>query len=567
MAKRRLLLRPFPTRSEWRELRRPLLSSAASAALLRLAYPPVEWGWLAYVGMAPFLFFLRGRTAKQGAWLGLGFGFPFFYLNLTWLNTLSDVNPLAPLGILCLALICAVAPVLFGALAAAALARGGSLRFLLIPALWTAIEYVRSLTELGFPWIYLGHTQVNCLPLIQICDLTGVYGLSFVIVLANVVVADTCRLAVKREGRAPWLALKWAVLVAAFVFLAFYSSLRSRSLQDAGPGAGSPGPSLRVVLVQPGVPQSRKLASYADPDLAVQERIQSEMVRDLEKQILQIHAECEASGDPAPDLYVLPESAITHPAFNLVSELREKVQDWARQVGAPIFFGANRFEPPYGIPSDDPRFSEWAEIFNSAYLVDGKDGLKARPYDKMHLVPFGEFSSYFDAIPGFTSYILGIGEFAPGRVARPFFVADTRFGCVICFESCFPYLFRKYARQGVDWMTVITNDAWYKRSTGARRHQTQAVFRAVEMRRPIVRVANTGISCIIDAQGRTTALLELREGAPAHAIASLPLPPASASRRTTIYMRPWGEWFSWLCIAYCGFVFWRLRERRHAKPK
>jgi apolipoprotein N-acyltransferase len=581
------------SRAQWRDLRAAVFWSAASGLLLRLPFPPIEWGWVAFFGMAPFLAQLRGKMPKEAAWLGLVFGFCFFYPNLFWLNTLSSVNPFAPLGIIAAALICALAPALFAFVLAlstqhstlstqhslpspqsSVLSPQSSLlstqHFLFVPALWTAIEYARSLTELGFPWVYLGHTQVNCLPLIQICDLTGVYGVSFLVVLVNLALVDTWNRLRSAGGTRKGLVIEWLGMSAAGACVLGYgffqihaADLEGKRAADASPGTA---PSLRVGLIQTGVPQNTKLASYNYEDQTHAEKLQAGMNRSTLRQLLMLRDECRRNNEAIPDLYVLPESAVTCPWFNLSTSLTLMVRDWATTAGAPLFFGADRMVPPPGVlDSKDPRFFGEAKFYNSAFIADPRTGLRETAYDKMHLVPFGEYASYLDFIPGFTDYILGIGNFTPGEAPQTFTARGTTFGCVICFESCFSYLFRRYAQLDVDWMAVVTNDAWYKRSSGARRHQTQAIFRAIEMRRPIVRVANTGISCIVDAWGRVSDTLPLSEAGPAQCIASFRLryTPNSGERpRLTLYMRPWGEWFSWTCGLFAVCVLIASRKKR-----
>jgi apolipoprotein N-acyltransferase len=592
--------RPFLSRAQWRDLRAAVFWSAVSGLLLRLPFPPIEWGWIAFFGMAPFLAQLRGKMPKEAAWLGLVFGFCFFYPNLFWLNTLSSVNPFAPLGIIAAALICALAPALFAFLLALSIQRSNlsaqhselstqhsalttqhsalstqhcllsTQHFLLVPALWTAIEYARSLTELGFPWVYLGHTQVNCLPLIQICDLTGVYGVSFLVVFANQALADTWNHLRSADGPRRRLLIKWVGVAAAGACILGYGFLQIHAGNlEAGKNADAPpdkASSLRVALIQTGVSQETKLASYNYEDQTGAEKMQADMNRSTLRQLLMLRDECRRNNESIPDVYVLPESAVTCPWFNLSTSLTLMVRDWATTAGAPLFFGADRMVPPPGVlDSKDPRFFGEAKFYNSAFIADPRTGLRKTAYDKMHLVPFGEYASYLDFIPGFTDYILGIGNFTPGEAPQTFTARGTTFGCVICFESCFSYLFRRYARLDVDWMAVVTNDAWYKLSSGARRHQTQAIFRAIEMRRPIVRVANTGISCIVDAWGRVSDTLPLSEAAPAQCIASFRLryTPNSGERpRLTLYMRPWGEWFSWTCGLFAVGVLIAMRKKR-----
>ena len=530
-----------------------IVAAVVSGLLLRLPYPPIEWWWVAWVAMAPFLWALNERSRKEAAWIGWIFGFAFYYPNLMWLNTLSSVNPLAPVGIVFLGAACGAYGALFGLGASVFLRRVPRLAVVLVPAWWAALEYVRLLGEMGFPWVYLGHSQAEVAPLIQICAFTGVYGLSFAIVLSGLTVARvaTCL----RMRRTFSLAIEAATVCGVVLGGIWAVGLLSMGFDSDSDQ------SLRVALIQPGVPQDLKLASYASPDRAERTRLQEKMVRDLDTQLDRAAKEAPER----PDLYVLPESGITDPFFNLRREQVALVEGWARRADVPIFLGANRFAPPPGLSPSSPDFFARSDMFNSAWLVRPDTGLDPVAYDKMHLVPFGEYGSWFEIIPGFTEYILGIGSFTPGTTARVFEVANTKFASLICFESCFPYLVRQYAKSdAADWLCVITNDAWYKTSSGARRHQIQSIFRAVESRMPVVRVANTGISCVIDAWGRTLDSTPLQEGQPVTRFVEVPLDRSAASSRPTVYMRPWGEWFSWLSLSACiaAFLLIWLRMKR-----
>lgn len=544
----RRMLCIFPPRSQWRALAVPIAAALGAGLALRLAYPPFEWAWVAWVAPIGFLAALRELDARQGAWVGWLFGLAFYYPNLTWLNTLTFVNPLAPLGVAALGAACALYSAAFAAAATVFLRHSGAGAWFLAAAAWAGLEYLRALGEMGFPWIYLGHSQVTCLPIVQCCDLTGVYGVSFLIVLsgAGVVEALRPRSGISRIGRFVPLAVALALVGLALL----YGRARLSQAPPLGDISGA-----RVALLQPGIAQEMKLASYASPDATERARLQIQMARGLEDLVARVRAD-------KPDLVVMPESAITHPFFNMRSDLVKMAEEWARQAGAPLILGANRFDPPAGLSPRQGGYFEKGHLYNSAYLVLPERGLMPPAYDKMHLVPFGEYASYFDIIPGFTRYILGIGNFTPGRLARVLPAAGRRLAPLICFESCFPYLVRQYAASGMaDALVVVTNDAWYKMSTGARRHQTQAVFRAIESRLPVVRVANTGISCLIDPWGRTTASLPLREGEAMHTVAPLPYP---APNGPTPYMHPWGEWFAWLCVSSCipGLVLIWLKSRR-----
>jgi apolipoprotein N-acyltransferase len=317
-----------------------------------------------------------------------------------------------------------------------------------------------------------------------------------------------------------------------------------------------------VAVLQMGVPQKMKLASYDYSNRERAEALQEEIYVSIEQELDTIRADAAQHGGQQPALVVLPESAVTYPYFNLKPSLWQMTIDWATSSTASLFFGADRFEIPSDVTDpQDPRFLNEGKAHNSAYLVRPHAQSLSAYYDKMHLVPFGEYGSYLDVIPGFTDYILGIGNFDPGRVPRIFEVEGKKFGSIICFESCFPYLFRLYPE--ADFMAVITNDAWYKLSSGARRHETQTIFRAIEMRRPMIRAANTGISCVVDAYGRTLAELPLDETKTGHLLFDLPLPDKTPG--VTVYMHAWGDWLAWVCLIFAAVQCWRGRQSRLSK--
>jgi apolipoprotein N-acyltransferase len=551
-----VLERFFPSGEELERFTTACFWSVISAGVLSLAFPKFEISCLAWIGLTPFLRQLYQCGPKQGFWIGLVFGWVFFYLNLLWLNQLYAFNPWIVAGVPLMALIFAFfGPALFGALAAIILPRRGWLRFFFVPALWTALEVLRAQTELGFPWLYLGHTQVNSPRIIQLCDLTGVAGISFVIVLVNQALADSYRFILRKNELGAYRSIgpKWFVAVLAVAALSGYGQWRLNLAGAVGKRNDS-SPPFRVALLQPAVEQQRKFASYTHEDPSVQVSIQKQMNEELVAQLNVLRDSCKATSEPLPNLYVLPESALTNDYFNLVPAFPEMVHRWSREMGAPIFFGANRVDGTV----ENGYLQEGARFYNSAYLATPEKGVDvAGAYDKQRLVPFGEYAPFLGKIPGFQQYVLQLGSFSIGDVARIFQVGSKRFGCLICFESCFPYLMRQFESSDPDWMTIITNDGWYGLSSGPRRHQTQAIFRAVETRRPIVRVANTGISCVVDPWGRVVKSLALNEEKPTQVLVDMPERPAEMKGHSTFYMR-YGEWFAWLCVALCGVTLLRV---------
>ncbi len=545
----------FFSDSEWDYVSSAILACFLSGLVFILAFPPVEWGVVAWIGLAPLIYQLFGRSFKQGFWLGYAFGLTFFYSNLFWLNTLHVFASTAPLGILALAFLCAIFTGLFGGLSALVLSHTVYARYLFVPLCWAVLETLRGMGVFGFPWVYLAHTQVHFDVLTQVVDLTGTAGLSGVIVLVNLLIADGFR---RRVMRHTSHARFWVPLALGLVCIGgvvWYGHIRLSS----APTIGGYQSGYVVGVVQPGIKQVDKYASVMEDDPDVRAILQGKSLDVFYGNLMGLAEMRRELGDGPADLYILPESAIVNYSFSVDPAQQEMVGAWSRDVAAPILFGATRVLRSTG------------EVFNSAFLATPDGGVDlVNGYDKMHLVPFGEHAPYFNAIPGFTSSILGILEFTPGREVRVQVANGRRIGPLICFESCFPYLFRKYEKAGVDVFAVMTNDAWYGMSSGARRHQVQSVFRAIETRRPVIRVANTGISCMIDSYGRLAHhWLPLEERMADRALWDVPFRPADLGESMTLYMR-YGEWFSLLgfvfCVAVMLYVFIRHRRVRGESP-
>jgi apolipoprotein N-acyltransferase len=470
--KKRKLLR---WKEAW-EHRSAFALSVFSGVLLILAFPKYNMWWLAWVGMVPFFIAIRDKTPRLAFYLGFVFGFVFYYGNVFWLNTLIDYNEFVPVGIALLGVYLALFAAIFALLASLLRRRAAAgFSFFLIPAVWVVLEYVRSLGRLAFPWAFLSASQYKVLPLIQISDLTGTYGISYLIVLCNLALADLISAGrVRGLVRELW---KPALVICLIIADLLYGS---RAMKHTF----ADGATLKVAVVQPSVPQPTKLLSYLADDPDLQKRLQGQMIAQLVSMIRK-----EQGG--GVDLFVLPESAITEPGFNFDVALRQMLERLAREMNACIFLGAD----------NRSSLEENATVYNSAWLIDPQSGLCPQPYNKIQLVPFGEHVPYFSVIPFFQESIVGIGSFAEGKDYTLFPCKRLKFGAVICFESSFARLLRRFVCDGADFLVVITNDGWYERSAGAYQHNSLSVFRAIENRRYVVRAANTGISCIIAPNG------------------------------------------------------------------
>lgn len=338
---------------------------------------------------------------------------------------------------------------------------------------WVLLEWVQSWLLSGFPWELVGYTQHANLPLLQLASLTGVYGLSFLVVLVNATIAEilTGRLTL----RLTYGVVLPPLLLLGGVYVWGYQRLEKLETRD--------GAELLIGVVQGNVSQDHKWKSdYREAATA--------------------HYAGLAHSLPADslDLIVMPETALPfyldHP---LNSMHRARIAQLARQLRTPLLVGSLGGAKEQG-------------VYNRAYLFD-RGGEIADFSDKVHLVPFGEYLPF----PWLFEYLEGLtkesGAFAHGKGHKAMTVPGTRirFGVFICFESIFPYITRELVQLGSSFLITTTNDAWFGLTAAPRQHFVMAVLRAVETGRPVVRVANTGISGAIAPSGKvkqTTGLFE-----------------------------------------------------------
>lgn len=385
---------------------------------------------------------LRARPGLRGFFITWLFGAVFSYLNIFWLNTLVQFNPFIPVGIVALGVAMGLWIALSGWGWSVLRDRGGALAGGLLGAAWWAgSEWLRTLGPYGFPWGLLGISQQPFHPLVQVTSLTGVYGLTFLLVATNGFVADwglarwsaweLRRRGPAAQGSLPLVrqAVRWAkarvagaVVVA--VILSAWGCVRARSVENATRRvAEEEGTVLTVAVLQPNVMQAVKWESYASPDEARRTELQRQMFVGLLDQLDRV----SESGDEV-DLVVTPESAVTTPYFN-VPEISRRLQDEllqrAGEIGAPILLGADDVilydregRPTTDIAAAiDPETSlPWKhDMFVSAWLLPPDRPFDATAvYHKVRLVPFGEWLPWFNVIPGFQENIVQVGSFNPG---------------------------------------------------------------------------------------------------------------------------------------------------------
>lgn len=448
-------------------MRRKVFFTVFTALLALFSMPGYLLGGLVFVALVPLFGALQSSSMRQGFWLGWLCGFLFFALLFYWIYSLYDwAGAFILLGHLGLAGLLGLSWGLFGALFVFT-QRYLRLSWLTVPAVWVILEYLRSLTKFGFTWGYLSDALYQYPELLQIVAFTGTWGLSFVIVLSNVLLYRAVR-----ERRVLWGVLAIGVVALNWSWGAYQLNV------NAPPSAGR---TLRIAIIHSDVDQHAR----SDPG----------QLQSLQELYLSQLGQLQAS---TVDLAVLPESIL--PAYLL----RQK------DVLTPYVEAAQRLKAALILGTIDYRDGK---LFNTAALISA-DGQVADLYDKVQLVPFS--TEYFPLIDlvrrtGVENLIgpLPLGALTPGSGFRPLQSDVGRLATPICFESIFSQIARAFVQNGAQALLVITNDAWFKGSFALEQHFAKAVFRAVETSRYTVQAANGGISGIIDSQGRIRSLTRL----------------------------------------------------------
>ncbi len=510
---------------------RACLLALLTSALLLTASPGVfALPQLAWLALIPLFWGLHNQPPRRAALLGLICGLAYYLPLLYWivivLATYGQVPvPIAVLALVFLALYmsCYLAGFAFFC------AKTGPRLPLLVfaPACWVALDLIRGLLFTGFPWLDLAYTQYNLPQIIQIADLAGHYGLTFLLVLANALIFTLIASLIRRKtASSPALIGAAAVLL---LMASGYSLWQMHTLPETIAQAEQ----MEVAIAQGNIPQDQKW--------------QPAFQRETIDTYLRLSQEMFAT--KKPQLIVWPETALPfypyeHPLFlRLHSELSRPYRTFLL-TGAPHREKTSPDEP--------------ITYANSAFLLS-PDGLVTGRYDKQHLVPFGEYIP-LRWLLGFASPLVEtLGAFSPGQTNTPLSCQNSRIGVLICFESIFPEISRKQAEAGANLLVTITNDAWFGRSSAPWQHLAMGVFRAVETRKTLVRAANTGISAFIDPMGRIQGASPLfSEYARSQPVALL--------NGLTCYVR-WGYLFPWVCLILTLAGLWRCYARRENTKK
>lgn len=524
--------------------------------LLSAAFAPLEIAGGAWVGAGLMLFSSLGEPGIRAFRLGFVAGFVYFLCGLSWLLAIPYAwhgIPLAPgLGWVALSAYCglyfglwvwfcwrifpqpakltnsSVAAMMDQFLAVPWLKRAEWSIFCAIA--WTALEIVRGRFLGGFPWNFLGSSQYKLLPIIQIASITGVYGVSFMIVWFSVAVGGAL-LVLARQPSTPGIWGQAALPLLTLSCIAAYGMMKT---------LGSPAPAreITVGLVQPSIPQT---LIWDSNENAV--RFQ---------QVLSLSEKALAA---KPDVLLWPESAVPDLGPENVQAIRQLM---AGRSAWLIFSG------------DSAELSSTGETnyFNSSFLFSPAGAVEAI-YHKRRLVIFGEYIPLLHWMPFLKWLTPIIGGFTPGDHPVNFNMTNipAKTSVLICFEDMFPQEAREHVEEDTDFLINLTNDGWFGNGAAQWQQAAGAVFRAIENGVPLVRCANTGLTCWIDAEGRLKEI-ENQGGTiygPGIITPKIPLR-GPGERARTIYNQ-YGDRFAWGCCAVSGAqLFMALRRNRREVP-
>lgn len=487
-----------------------LFLGLVSGILLTLSFPKTDQGWLAWISLTPLLLAIRQADGRNGFiigfWAGLVHALGLMYWTVHTMNLYGGLPLVQCVPVL--TLLAAYLALYTGAfcLAATTLCDRPWKLLAVAPAAWVILEMIRARLFTGFPWELLGYSQYKFLWIIQVADLAGVYGVSALVVVVNIALA----MAVFYWLETPWQAgmvskrlLSGTAALAGFGLIAVcgYGIGRLHNVDQAVAAADKSD----IAVVQGNIDQAHKW----DPSFQM---ITSVKYKQLSQEIAARGAE----------LIIWPETAT--PFYFLQDPLLSRlILDGIRETGAAYLIGS----PSYDKGQASIRY------YNSAYLVTPQ-GEAAGRYDKVHLVPFGEYVPLKRWLPFIKKMVAQVGDFSTGRRGSTLKWKQHELGVLICYEAIFPGLARAMVANGASLLVNITNDAWFGYTSAAYQHFSMAVFRSVENRRAMARAANTGISGFIDPAGRIVSKTGLfREAA---VLAPVPLIDIK-----TVYTR-WGDY-------------------------
>ena len=553
-----------------------LIPAFMTAGLLWASFFPFAQGWLAWIALIPLLSLVRSQPRPRYIyWSAFAGGLAFFWPVLQWLRV-GDYNMMyyswAALATYCAGYF----PLAI--FLTRQIDRHVPLPLVFVfPAVWTALEFLRSYVLTGFPWYYLAHTQHDYLSVIQISDLGGAYAVSFLVAAVNAMIFEWL-------GGFRWFRIffalperlqvrRWALPAQTGGVLLVLGAVLLYGNWRLGQNSFESGP--RLALIQGNLDQDIRNEASLSEQSALQSFQHFRRICDL-----------AAVQRPTPNLIVWPENSCPeywlespggHPDANSMKFAHQAGQIWKTN----LLFGMEA----YVLGPDKKQLR-----FNSAVLVlAGATGMPGGRYDKIHRVPFGEYVPFQDALPWMKTFAPYDFDYSirSGKQQTRFQLDSYHFGVLICFEDTDPVLARNYVSDRAeepkaDFFVNISNDGWWRGTSGHDEHLAISRFRAIESRRAVCRSVNMGISAVIDPNGRVlqpqtiqtidnmkawqistdqTSALPVSRWPEFKQVQGVLLATVPIDHRGSFYAQ-WGDWFPWACWLVIGLgLTWRLIPR------
>jgi apolipoprotein N-acyltransferase len=543
-------------------LRSRYFLAALAGCVFAAAFPNFNVAGLAWIGPALILASAYGTRGGEAFRIGYVAGFAHMLALLYWLLHIP-VTGFPILGWVAMSAFLALYPAAWVWLMSGRVGEGGWMRrsawVLAGGAAWVALEMIRARFLSGFPWNNIGTSQWRMLPLIQIAAVTGVYGVSFMVVWMSLAMYSGVVAMFRRPtSRYIWLSeIALPLVVLMILFVTGMSRVRN---------APTEGETLRVTFVQPAIPQTMIWNTDENTNRF--------------NQLIELTSQALTN---ETDLLLWPEAALpefNQSSFAVITNLIQAHHVW-------MMFGADDVEAKRN-PTPEDRY----DYYNAAFLFDPDGGYVGR-YHKRHLVMFGEYVPLVDALPFIKWFTPITGGFTPGdrvthfeierwgeRPREPLATADSTNGspgvsphravktaALICFEDTFPHLIREYVDDDTDFLVNLTNNGWFGEGAAQWQHAVCAVFRSVENGVPLLRCCNNGVTCWFDSRGRMREIFHDQNGSEygrGFVTWEIPLVASGETREQTFYNKH-GDWFGWGCVGITMLMLLARVRRGTAK--
>ena len=509
--------------------------------LLSVAFPEINFSAIVWTALVPLMVSISTMDIKRAFFTGLAAGMSFFIFLIHWIVPTLDIYGQLPIYfsvpiLFLLTFYLGLYTAIF-ALCFKLLKKNSIIMPFQAASLWVGLEYLRSFLLTGFPWGILGYSQYKNLHIIQIADITGVYGVSFLIVMANGVLFmvwmtffsspkfGQCR---QKYVKNPFKIKKTISALLCFLFIMsvtlYYGVRRLNAINKTDKNSDM----VKVAVIQGNINQSVKWNNSF-------KKVSVKKYCRLSKQ----------ASLKNPDLIVWPETALPF-YFPVDRKFSCIVNKCIKNSRAAFLIGSPAFRRDKGE----------LKFFNRAYMVN-RQAVITGEYDKVHLVPFGEYVPFGKYLAFLGKLTAQAGDFSSGKKDFiPLKFKDKKAGILICFEVIFPDLARKFVNNGADILVTITNDAWFGRTSAPFQHFSICAFRAVENRRSLARAANTGISGFISPTGDILITSSLyKEKFLAEKLPCLKI--------KTVYTR-YGDLFALICLIAIPVIF-MINKRKQLK--